>query len=113
MAALFLELAKGGEELDLVATTQARNLLRDLKQFLLDGLDELNGVYAEDQRIHQNVSDVLSKEINTLSLQSIPQTTRDIQNNTDAQVEKSEQLSLAKQNLSYSKGALEQENVSF
>jgi hypothetical protein len=66
-----------------------------------------------DQSIHQNVLDNLNKEINSLELQSIPQTTRDLQSNGDAQVEKGEQLSLAQQNLRYSRTSLDQENISY
>jgi hypothetical protein len=113
IAAVFAELAKGGEELDLVATTQARNAIQELKDHLLAGLEALNGIYTQDTNDHTNVLNNLTNEINTLANQSIPQTTRDIQSNDDAQKEKEEQLSLARQNLSFSRGQLVLENQSW
>lgn len=112
IAQVFAQLAKG-EELDLVATTQARNAIQGLKDHLLAGLDSLNGIYTQDQNDHTSVLNNLTSEINTLANQSIPQTTRDIQSNGDAQKEKEEQLSLSRQNLSYSKGQLVLENQSW
>lgn len=44
---------------------------------------------------------------------SIPQTTRDLHANGDAQTEKGEQLSDARSNLQYSQGSLEYEYQSF
>lgn len=112
IAAVFAALAKG-EELDLQGTTQARNALQDLKDHLLAGLESLNGIYTQDTNDHTNVLNNLTNEVNTLANQSIPQTERDIASNSDAQKEKEEQLSLAKQNLSYNKGQLVLENQSW
>jgi len=112
IAEVFAQLAKG-DELDLVATTQARNAIQGLKDHLMASLEALNGIYTQDKNDHTNVLTTLNNEVNTLSNQTIPQTTRDIQSNDDAIKEKDEQLSLARANLQFNKGQLILENQSW
>jgi len=76
-------------------------------------LEALNGIYTQDKNDHTNVFNMLNNEINTLSNQTIPTTTRDIQANEDAIKEKGEQLALAKANLQFNKGQLILENQSW
>jgi len=112
IAEVFAQLAKG-DELDLVATTQARNAIQGLKDHLMASLESLNGIYTQDKTDHTSVLTSLNNEINTLANQTIPQTTRDIQSNDDAIKEKEEQLGLAKANWQFNKGQLVLENQSW
>jgi len=112
IAELFIQMAKG-DELDIVALTQARGALSDLKDYLVKGLESLHGIYGEYVSQVTAIFDNLVTEINTLNNQSIPQTQRDLQTNSESQTEKSSQLSLARQNVQWTSGQLNAENQSW
>jgi hypothetical protein len=112
IAEVFAQLAKG-DELDVTAITQARNALIDLKNYLLQGLDNLKGTFNTAFKEHTDVFEKLTNEINTLKNLTIPQTQRDIQGNADGQIEKQTQLDDARNNLQWTTSQLNKENSSW